>query len=472
MSAEAKTALRPVRARAGRLSVSAAVAGSVWTMVLACLALAGLSLLLPSQPTYDPWAWLIWGRDVIHLDLVTTQGPSWKPLPVLFTAPFALLGDPAAPDLWLVVARAGGLLALAMAYRLASRLAGPWAGAIAVLALFMSDEYVRNFARGNSEGLLVAFVLWGVERHLDGRHRDAFLLGFAASLLRPEIWPFFGLYGLWLGWQEPRRRPLVGACFVGAVALWFLPEWWGSGDPLRAANRALQPTPDSAAFADIPFLEVLHRSAGVLAPPVLAGAALAIYRGMRLWRRERRGGLRLTFAAVAGVLLLAVAAMTQAGFAGNLRYVALPAALVCVLAGAGWVELLRTTRRRHGGRVAAGAIAAIVVASAPFAALAGKEFGEKWDLVAFEAGVYETLPRAIEIAGGRDRVLACGSITTGPFDTQALAWHLHVHSERMRFTAIPPGTVFAPKRSRLAHDKRFPLVGRTVEWLVRQRCVE
>ena len=29
----------------------------------------------PSMPTYDPWAWIIWGREVAHLDLDTTDGP-------------------------------------------------------------------------------------------------------------------------------------------------------------------------------------------------------------------------------------------------------------------------------------------------------------------------------------------------------------------------------------------------------------
>ena len=48
---------------------------------------------------------------------------------------------------------------------------------------------------------------------------------------------------------------------------------------------------------------------------------------------------------MATILMIAVAAMTEGGFAGNLRYVALPAALVCVLAGAGWVELVRGARR-------------------------------------------------------------------------------------------------------------------------------
>src|SRR4051812_33942160 len=54
-------------------------------LVLACLGLAALSLLGPAVPTYDLWAWIIWGREITHLDLNTVSGPSWKPLPILFT---------------------------------------------------------------------------------------------------------------------------------------------------------------------------------------------------------------------------------------------------------------------------------------------------------------------------------------------------------------------------------------------------
>ena len=50
--------------------------------------------------------------------------------------------------------------------------------------------------------------------------------------------------------------------------LWFAPEYRGSGDWLRAAERAHQPNADSPAFADLPFLEVFHRSAAILSPPV------------------------------------------------------------------------------------------------------------------------------------------------------------------------------------------------------------
>src|SRR3954465_8334026 len=115
-------------APAARAAVGAA---TPWkAVVFACLGLAALSLLGPSTPTYDPWAWIIWGREITHLDLNTVSGPSWKPLPILFTTPFALFGD-AAPDLWCMVARAGGVLAIALAYRLGSRLGGRAAGVIA-----------------------------------------------------------------------------------------------------------------------------------------------------------------------------------------------------------------------------------------------------------------------------------------------------------------------------------------------------
>ena len=74
----------------------------------------------------------------------------------------------------------------------------------------------------------------------------------------------------------------------------------------------------------------------------------------------------VTLAALSTTLMVAVALMTEAGFAGNLRYVALPAAMVCVLAGAGWVGLFELLRRR-AGLAAAGVLAAVALAaSAPF----------------------------------------------------------------------------------------------------------
>ena len=81
-------------------------------LVIVTLTVGALSLLIPSTPSYDPWSWLVWSRQIIHGQLtITSGGTSWKPLPMIFTIPFALFGK-AAPDLWLVVARAGALAAV------------------------------------------------------------------------------------------------------------------------------------------------------------------------------------------------------------------------------------------------------------------------------------------------------------------------------------------------------------------------
>src|SRR3954464_3234323 len=131
---------------------------------VAVLALTALSFLAPSAPTYDPWAWIIWGREILHLDLSTVDGPSWKPLPVLLTTPFALFGS-LAPDLWLFVARAGAIAGVVMAFRVARRLGGVPAGAAAAGAYVVAPWMLRNSALGNSEGLLVARALAAGARH-------------------------------------------------------------------------------------------------------------------------------------------------------------------------------------------------------------------------------------------------------------------------------------------------------------------
>jgi hypothetical protein len=434
-------------------------------LVLACLALAALAQLLPAGPTYDPWAWLVWGREITEWDLDTRTGPSWKPLPVLFTTPFALAGDEAAPELWLVVAQAGGLLAFAFTYRLAARLAGWPAGIIAAGGLVLADEFIRNFARGNSEGLLVGLCLWAVERHLDGRRRDAFLLGVAAGLLRPELWPFLLLYGLWLMWTEPRTRVLVLASGALTVIAWVVPEYLGSGDFMRAASRAREPNPDSAAFADFPFAETFRRSAAVLMAPLLLGAAIALARG---WVARDR--VRLILGGVATALMVAVAAMTQAGFAGNLRYVALPAALVCVLAGAGWVELVRDAAA-HWGRSAATAVAvALAAAAAPFVLADVDKLRFNLDVVRAESELYDRLPPIVAKSGGAGALLSCGPVYAPPFEVQAVAWAMHVHSSEVGIFANPPGTILAGHFSALGHDPRFPEINKNRRWTVRRNC--
>src|SRR3954452_24279472 len=168
----------------GRRRAAAAAHPGLVALGVACLALGALTLLAPTTPTYDPWAWLIWGREVLDLDLNTQYGPSWKPLPVALTTLFALVPG-AAPALWVAVARAGALASLVLAFRVARRLGGGVAGGIvAAASLALVTDYLRFAAVGDSEGLLVALLLLGIDLHLSDRWRGALWAAFAAALLR------------------------------------------------------------------------------------------------------------------------------------------------------------------------------------------------------------------------------------------------------------------------------------------------
>ena len=77
-----------------------------------------------------------------------------------------------------------------------------------------------------------------------------------------------------------------------------------------------------------------------------------------------------------------------------------------------------------------------------------------------------------EKAGGREAVLACGGIFTGPYEVQALAWHLHVHGQVLVVPPgiEPPGTVFAGSGRVPSGDRRFRVIGRSTMWVVRRNC--
>lgn len=408
-------------------------------LVAGCLALAALSLLFPSAPTYDPWAWLIWGREITHLDLVTTDGPSWKPLPVFFTTPFSLFGD-AAPALWLVVARGGALLGLAFAFRIARRLGGSAAaGAFAAGALVIATWYLKNAGLGNSEGLLVGAVLGAIDRHLAGRPRAAFGLGLAAALLRPEAWPFFGLYGLWLAWTHRDRLRLVAAAFASLPVLWFGPELWGSGSLFRAAERAQTPLANSAAFADHPAVKELQNAALMITWPVWAGLALAAL-GLLARRPAPRPArtAAIALAALGLAWLGVVVAMTAHGFSGNQRYLVMPASLLCVVAGTGvgWaLGLLGRVPRPVAGLAAA---AALTVATQPWwMHLAGNRIS-----LEYQGRLHAQLADVVRDAGGAAAVKRCGSPVTGAFLTQAVAWRLGVHGDDVTLEPHPGSVVF------------------------------
>ncbi len=437
------------------------------------LVIAALSLLIPSTPSYDPWAWLVWGREIIHLDLHTTGGPTWKPLPVIFTTLFALFGK-AQPDLWLVVARTGGVMAAGMVFKMSLRLTrmlgtaltggeatgrgrvallapAILAGTIAAVSLVFSGGFVSENALGYSEGLLTALVLIAVDRHLDGAPRQAFVIGFLAALDRPEIWLFWGPYGLWLAWKDPGARKLVLGLFVLIPVLWFLPEYWGSGHFLRGVNRAQRPRSNSPAFAKCPFCtELVHHAFPAVLTRMKVAAAVGVIAALAAlvrggWRAALRPAddrqLALVALAAAGIVGLGwwvlIAILTQVGFSGNDRYLVLGAAFVEV-AGAvafGWAAYaLAGAARRRPSSASAASWTATGLMTLVFVLVPNPVTGSLLHIrrthraLVYQAHLREDAARAIADLGGPAKVLRCGTVMTEGFQVPMLAWTLGVRT--------------------------------------------
>ncbi len=400
-------------------------------LLAGCVLLAAVSLVLPSEPSYDPWAWIVWGREITELGLDTSRGPSWKPLPVAFTTLFAPLehideGLPAA--MWLVVARAGALLAVAMVFRLARRLAGPGlvtgvaAGVIAAVALVLTPNWLRNMAHGNEAPLAVGLMLWAIERHLDGKRSQALVLAFLGCLLRPEVFPFLAGYGLWLWRAEPGTRRLLVGLAVALPVLWLVPEWIGSGNPLSAGEQARNEPPWSLSLKEHPWLAALGRAHDLGGLPLELGAVVAV---VFAWRERSSPTGRATVAlAVVAVLWIAlVTAMTQGGFSGSPRYFLPAVVIVCVLGAVGAARLVALVPR--AGLAAALAVV-LALAAYPWASEHARGLPNQATDAQRLAQLQADLGATVRRAGGPEAVQAYGApAVNAAFDTR-LAWEAEV----------------------------------------------
>ena len=202
-------------------------------MVLGVAIVSALFVVISDmRPSYDGFGFLVWGRQVLHWNLNTDGAPSWKPLPFLFTLPYAVPGR-GQMWLWMGTAVAGAAAGSVFAARVAFRLTGPSpdrryapyvAGAFAGISVLGINTYMHLVLIANSDPLIVAVCLAAIDCHLARRHRLAFAMLVLASLGRPEAWVFAGLYGLWACVRSPR-----GACACWSVAgLVLIPAFWFS----------------------------------------------------------------------------------------------------------------------------------------------------------------------------------------------------------------------------------------------------
>ncbi len=435
---------------------------------VACLALAAASLLIAGEPVYDAWAWLVWGRELAGLELDTSSGPSWKPLPVLIAAPLALAGD-AAPALWLLLVRAAWLLSLvlagALAHRLTAGLGRPPRLAAAVfaalsLALLADDVtlWARQGAAGMSEPLLVALVLGAVLAALDGRSRSALVLAGLAALVRPEAWPLLGAYGIWRWREEPALRPWLAGAAVAVPALWIVPDLVASGGAASAGERAQR----GSGGAGHDLLEAIGRAAAM---PLVAAWPLALLASAR---GRERGPVRV-IAAGALAWIAIVAVMAAAGFPGLPRFMAPATAIVGVLGGAGLAALLGARRSRP----AVVALALLAIATLVQLPARAERLPRSIAITARIAREHDRLAELVQ-AVGRERLLRCGRLATSDVLVRtALAWELDVPlSEVVSFgapSARSGAFVVGPQATPLVRSfmrGHAELLGSNREWRV------
>ena len=356
------------------------------------LALAAATLpVLPTEPAFDAFGWLVWGRELTAFDLATGAGPAWKPLTSFAAAPLTLLGDDAAELGWILIARTGAIAMLLLAARLATRLlpagadrrAAAVAAVVAALcALLVADSFTplsRQFAIGMAEPLAAALLLAAADRGLDGRWGSTTTLLALAGLIRPETLALLALLAAW-SWRCQRRREatLAGAALAASLVLWLAPDLIGAGDALTGAGQARQ----AGDLGPGEGLEAIWRG---LTMPLLVAWPLAGYAVVAARRRGEAGPVALAVAV--SLLFAVVAAMAAAGYPGLPRFLLPAAALVAALAGAGAGRLDAAARTAAGGRAAAIAGAALLllgagqtairVADAPAQADSIRAYGER-----------------------------------------------------------------------------------------------
>ncbi len=228
----------------------------VWWLVGVAVILASAVIVLEAgtRPGYDPYGWLIWGYQTLHLSLDLGGAPSWKPLPLLFTVPYALFGH-WAMWLWMVTAEAasfaGSIFAGRIAYRVVSsdgryRYAAIGAAIFAGLGMYAIqdningtlDSYIHYILSVQSDPMIVTLVLAAIDLHMQKHRRWVIAMLTLAGLGRPEVWPILALYSLWCWVRRPDMRLFIVGATVVTLFLWFGVPTITNGRPFVAGDLA------------------------------------------------------------------------------------------------------------------------------------------------------------------------------------------------------------------------------------------
>jgi hypothetical protein len=419
-----------------RRSLGELVADYPWIIVTGALLLVSTAIVLwaRTRPGYDPYGWLVWGRLTVHFKLNTNGAPSWKPLPFLFTVPYAVIGHYAL-WLWMVTSVAISLSGVVFAWRIAFRLteaaperryAAYAAGLFAAGAVLGIRDYSHFILSAQSDTMIVSLCLGAIDCQLSGRYRWAFVLWLFGGFGRPEVWPFLGAYSLWAWRTLPAMRRLIAGGLTLIPLLWFGIPALTAKSPFIAGSNALHSPRE---LRGNKFFGTIDRFFDLHELPIQLLALLTICLGA-----IRRRRMVLVLAGGAAGWVLVEAAFALHGWPAVPRYLFEPVGVMCVLAGVAigriileLPPLLRGISTRvtpaHAGW--ATGLAVLLVAGTMVPAARSRLHIERLDLThersrTKELGRLSTVVRRL----GAARILACGQPNIPIGYQSTLAWYL------------------------------------------------
>ena len=324
-----------------------------WVLGAVVLLLFSFALLewAKTRPGYDPFGWLTWGYQALHFNLNLGGAPSWKPLPLLLTFPFAIFGVHNELWLWMVSAVAISLSGTFFTGRIAYRLIGvgedgdrrpALIGAVFAGACLLGiSDYMHILLSVQSDTIIVTLFVAAWDAYLSGRPRLAFVLGCLGGIGRPEVWSSLAPFTVYLWIKRPDTRKLLVGGWVFILFMWFGIPTLTNGRPFIAYQLALRsPRAPKGNLVIASF----HRYTALTYIPTQLAALFVLG-----WAWVRRDWRVLLVGAAAILYVLTETALDLKGLPGQPRYIFEAAALQLSLAGVavGWllIEFKRAPRR-------------------------------------------------------------------------------------------------------------------------------
>jgi hypothetical protein len=385
------------------------------------------------------------------------------------TTPLSVFGD-ALPDAWLVVARAGALLGLALIVTLAvrlvddrRRLVAVTAGLVAGLTLAVTPGWLRSVLHGYSEPLLLGLIAGAVLAHMSGRRTLPLVLLMLSGLGRPELWSVIGIYALWAWRTKELSLRRIALILLPIPILWFGGDFWGSGDPVHGSGEA-------ASNADIRKVNVADMigdlySGAMPAVPVLALLGLVL--------RPRDRALQWVVGGCVGFIAY-LCALEGIGYPVSARFFEPPAGLLCAAAGVGAAAAVQAVLDRRQRALAAVAAAAVLLVAVFEIERVPKTFESSNDRAELQLDLLDAVD-----AFGRDNLVRCGDPILRAdlhWNEGAVAFALDEHLKDVR-RVLPwkategqlrrPAVMLAPLGGEPAAnpvDARIQFIGRRGDW--------